>query len=100
MAILSSKDLLEEFYKEEGHKFDITLEECSLICSSPFKLTKEVLSRGLLKNIRLQYLGVFEVMAGRVQYSLKSLEKNYSESKISEKRYKERKEVLSNYEES
>ena len=37
-------------------------------------------------------------MAGRVQYSLKSLEKNYSESKISEKRYKERKEVLSNYE--
>ena len=91
-------NLIEQFHKEEGSKYDITLEECKLICSSPFKLIKEVLSRGLLKNIRLQYFGTFEVLGRRVHYSLQSLERNYQENKISEKRYLEKKEILERYE--
>lgn len=96
----NSASYIEDFYNKEGHKYNISLEECKLICSSPFKLAKEVLNRGLLKNIRFQYLGTFEVMKRRVKYSLQSLENNFKENKISEKRYLERKKVLENYEEN
>lgn len=91
--------LIEEFYEENKHKYsDIPLSEFTSICNSPFKFIREVINRGLLKNIRLQYFGVFEVMPSRVKYSLQSLENNYTKGVVSEKRYKERKEILSNYE--
>lgn len=91
--------LIEEFYEENKHKYsDIPFSEFTSICNSPFKFIREVINRGLLKNIRLQYFGVFEVMPSRVKYSLQSLENNYTKGVVSEKRYKERKEILSNYE--
>ena len=91
--------LIEEFYEENKHKYsDIPLSEFTSICNSPFKFIREVINRGLLKNIRLQYFGVFEVMPSRVKYSLQSLENNYTKGVVSEKRYKERKEILSSYE--
>ena len=93
--------LIEEFYEENKHKYsDIPLSEFTSICNSPFKFIREVINRGLLKNIRLQYFGVFEVMPSRVKYSLQSLENNYTKGVVSEKRYKERKEILSNYDTS
>ena len=93
-------DLVEEFYEEIKNTYpDIPLNEFRIICNSPFKFIKEVINRGVLKNVRLQYFGVFEVMPSRVKYSLQSLENNFKDNKISEKRYLERKEVLENYEE-
>ena len=92
-------NLIEEFYNAEGKDYNISLEECKLICNSPFKFVKEILGRGILKNIRLQYFGVFEVSSSRVKYSKKTLEENYNKGLISEKRYKERKETLNNYKE-
>ena len=93
--------LIEEFYEENKHKYsDIPLNEFTSICNSPFKFIREVINRGLLKNIRLQYFGVFEVMPSRVKYSLQSLENNYTKGVVSEKRYKERKEILSSYDTS
>ena len=94
-------DLVEEFYEEIKNTYpDISLNEFRIICNSPFKFTKEVINRGILKNIRLQYFGVFEVMPSRVKYSLKTLENNYKTGKITEERYNKRKEILGNYEES
>ena len=94
-------DVIEEFYKQQEHLHDsISINELRLICSSPFKFTKEVINRGTLKNIRLQYFGVFEVSPSRVKYSLKTLEKNYEEGKITIERYNKRKEILESYEES
>ena len=90
--------LIEEFYNVEGKNYNVSLEECKLICNAPFKFVKEILGRGILKNIRLQYFGVFEVSSSRVKYSRKTLEENYNKGLISEKRYKERKEILENYE--
>ena len=90
--------LIEEFYEENKHKYsDIPLSEFTSICNSPFKFIREVINRGLLKNIRLQYFGVFEVMPSRVKYSLKTLEENFKENKITEERYNKRKEILENY---
>lgn len=94
-------DVIEKFYKQQEHLHDsISLSELRLICNSPFKFTKEVINRGTLKNIRLQYFGVFEVMPSRVKYSLKTLEENYKEGKITKERYNKRKEILESYEES
>ena len=93
--------LIEEFYEENKHTYpDIPLSEFNNICNSPFKLVREVMNRGLLKNIRLQYFGVFEIMPSRVKYSLQNLESNYTKGVVSEKRYKERKEILSSYDTS
>ena len=94
-------DLVEEFYEEIKNTYpDISLNEFRIICNSPFKFTKEVINRGTLKNVRLQYFGIFEVMSSRVKYSLQKLEENYKEKKISEERYNKRKEILERYEES
>lgn len=94
-------DLVEEFYEEIKNTYpDISLNEFRIICNSPFKFTKEVINRGTLKNVRLQYFGVFEVMPSRVKYSLKTLENNYETGKITEERYNKRKEILERYEES
>ena len=66
-------DLVEEFYEEIKNTYpDISLNEFRIICNSPFKFIKEIINRGVLKNVRLQYFGVFEVMPSRVKYSLKT----------------------------
>ena len=91
-------DVIEEFYRQQEHLHDsISLSELRIICNSPFKFTKEVINRGTLKNIRLQYFGVFEVMPSRVKYSLKTLEENFKTNKITEERYNKRKEILERY---
>lgn len=93
-------NLIEEFYEQNKDLYgDIPPNEFNLICNSPFKFTKEVISRGVLKNIRLQYLGVFEVVPSRIRHAFKNLENNFKEGKISEERYIKRKEILSTYEE-
>ena len=94
-------DIIEKFYEQEKSSYpDLSLTEFKLICNSPFKFTKEVMNRGTLKNVRLQYFGIFEVMSSRVKYFLKILENNYEAGKITEERYNKRKEILDKYEES
>lgn len=91
-------DVIEKFYEQEKSIYpDLPLTEFKLICNSPFKFTKEVINRGTLKNVRLQYFGIFEVMPSRVKYSLKTLENNYETGKITEERYNKRKEILDKY---
>jgi hypothetical protein len=89
--------LIEEFHSLYGEELDVTLEECALICTAPFKLVKEVLSKSLFKSIRLQYFGVFEVSSSRVKYSKQSLSESYAKGNISEEKYKNRLKTLENY---
>ena len=92
-------DLIEEFYEEVKHIYpDLSIDEFKIICNSPFSFAKQVINRGILKNIRFQYFGVFEVMSSRVKYSLKTLEANFKANKITEDRYNKRKKILENYE--
>ena len=91
-------DLIEEFYEENKHTYpDLSIDEFMIICNSPFSFAKQVINRGILKNIRFQYFGVFEVMPSRVKYSLKTLEENFKANKITEERYNKRKEILERY---
>lgn len=94
-------DLIEEFYEEVKHIYpDLSIDEFKIICNSPFSFAKQVINRGILKNIRFQYFGVFEVMPSRVKYSLKTLEENFKANKITKERYNKRKETLEKYGES
>ena len=91
-------DLIEEFYEEVKHIYpDLSINEFRIICNSPFSFAKQVINRGTLKNVRFQYFGVFEVMPSRVKYSLKTLEENFKNNKISEDRYLKRKAILERY---
>lgn len=94
----SNVENIEEYYKSFGGSLDISLEEFKLICNSPFKMVKRVMSSGELEKIRLQYLCSFEVSAPRVKYSKKTLEENYTKGLISKDRYDKRMKTLSNYE--
>lgn len=89
---------IEEYYNTSEYKNLVPLEEFKLICISPFKLVRKIFSSGRLRDIRLQYFGVFEVSTSRIKYSKKQIEENYSNQLISEKRYTERMAVLNSYE--
>ena len=94
-------DLIEEFYEEVKYIYpDLSIDEFKIICNSPFSFAKQVINRGILKNIRFQYFGVFEVIPSRVKYSLKTLEENFKANKITEERYNKKKEILEKYGES
>lgn len=97
MPMETASTNIEEFHRTSDYN-DIPLGEFKLICNSPFKFVRKVFSEGTLKDIRFQYLGVFEVSASRVKYSKKTLQENYDNQLISEKRYTERMKVLNNYE--
>ena len=90
--------LIESFYKKEKDNLNISLEECNLICSAPFKFIKEMLNKGKLRNIRFQYFGVFRLSTSRLKHTLDSLERDYKKGTISEERYLERKKILEKYE--
>jgi len=94
----STTSYIEQYYSENPQYHDIPFEEFKLICNSPFKFIKEVLNRGILRDIRLQYFGVFEVVESRVKYFRNKLEENYKKKTISEKRYNERLKVFNGYE--
>lgn len=88
---------VEEYWEEVKDQYDVSFEEFKIICRSPFKFVKEVMSSGILKNIRLKYFGVFEVSKSRVNYCKKSLQKNYDKGLVSKKHYNKRMEILNNY---
>jgi hypothetical protein len=89
---------IEQYYQQVKDKYDMDFVDFKIICSSPFIFLKKIMSSGVLKNIRLQYLGTFEVSPSRVMYSKKTLQQNYDNNLISKERYEQRMKILNNYE--
>ena len=90
---------IEEFYEELKEEYpELTLSDFNNICRGPFRFIKEVISSGELKDIRLQYFGIFQVSKSRVKYNKKMLEENYKKGNIPESRYFKKKKILENYE--
>ena len=56
---------MKEFYREFSEKYNKPVEEIRKICESQFEFTKEVIQSGEDKQVRLQYLGLFQVKPGR-----------------------------------
>lgn len=89
---------ISEYYEMVKDEYDIDYTHFKEICLSPFKMLKKVMTLGLMKNIRLQYLGIFEVSAGRVKYQKNILNNKYKEGLLSEKKLNEKMEILNRYE--
>ena len=70
--------------------------EYTKVCNSIFKMIKDKIDTGNLKNIRLKYFGVFEVNKPMVKYSKKKLIDNYNKGYITESYYNKRLKVLNN----
>jgi len=95
----SSASNIEQYYEQVKEQYpNITLEHFKIICTAPFKQVKRVMSSGVLKDIRLQFLGVFEVSQSRVKYSKKTLIENFESGVITEQRYLDRLKILNSYE--
>lgn len=92
------KTLVEKFYEEIKHEYNITIEECSDICNTPFKFIKNIMNSGVLKSIRLQYFGVFSVSSGKVKYTLENLKLKFNKGLLTEEEFIKRKNTLENYE--
>ena len=52
-------------YRELAEKFGLPYEVVRKICESQFEFTKEVIQSGEDEQVRLQYLGLFQVKPGR-----------------------------------
>jgi len=98
--LTSASSYIEEYWEGVKDQYDISFEEFKKICLHPFKFIKECMASGELKNIRMKYLGVFQVSGSRVKYSKKSLDANFEKGVISAERYFRRLQILNNYEES
>jgi hypothetical protein len=94
---LTNKNI-EEYFEMVKEDYDIDYNHFKIICGSPFRMLKNVVSQGLMKNVRLQYLGVFEVSAGRVKYQKRILEDKLNNGLIGVKKYEEKMKTLNRYE--
>ena len=94
----STNSNIEQYFEEVKGTYGISFEHFKRICLTPFNYVKHIMSLGVLKNIRLQYFGTFEVSPSRVKYSKKNLIDSYQRGTISEERFNKRIKVLNNYE--
>lgn len=94
---MSAQSSVEEYYEIVKDQYDIDLNHFKLICTAPFKLLKEVMSKGFLKNIRFQYFGTFEVSKGRVEFYSKNLKKAYEQGYLTKEKYEEKLKMYQDY---
>ena len=80
---------IEEYIKTKNLSEDDKI-EYSKICNSIFKMLKDKIDSGDLKNIRLKYFGVFEVNKPMVKYAKKKLIENYNKGYITESYFNKR----------
>lgn len=94
-----STDYITKFYKNHPDLKDkLTEEECILICSSPFKFFKQVMNEGILKNLRIKYLGTIEVNKPMIKYTKKITEDRLAKGHINEDQYNKKMKLLNSYE--
>lgn len=71
--------LIEDYYLMIKEKEGISFEECKKICTAPFLMTKEVMSKNIFVSIRLKYFGIFQISNARIKNHLNYLVTNKSE---------------------
>lgn len=92
--------LIQDFYDEHIKKEypDITEKEAELICTAPFKMLKEVISSGTMKDVRFKFLGIFKIEERKVKYTRKNLQVLLEKGAITEEYLEKRIEILDRYE--
>lgn len=96
--IITSKELIEEYYNQEERFSSIPLEEFKLACKAQFELVKKEMINGKLRDIRLKYFGNFVVYPGRVKHLNERLDKQKEEGTISDQDFDKFKSMYKDYE--
>lgn len=95
---MSTNALIKAFYEENKSSLGMSESEVIALCSSPFKLVKEVISSGSLKDIRLKYFGIFKTTQTKVDYAKKKWGERLEKNLATEEEYKEVMLKLNSYE--
>jgi len=61
----STAALHKKTYQKLAKEFGLPVEQVRKMCESQFEFTKEVIQSGEDEQVRLQYLGLFQVKPGR-----------------------------------
>ena len=64
----SNNDIIEAYFREEGHKYGLDFGQFKIVCLTPFKFMKKVMNTGKMKHVRLKYFGIFYVSQARVNF--------------------------------
>ena len=92
---------LEEFYEyykgKAGKDFQMDFGDFCRVCRTPFRFLKKEMTDGTLDPYRLQYLGTFTIPENRIKFSHTTLDNKLKDGLISERRYKERKQLLNRH---
>lgn len=86
---LKNQDLMSEFYDKMISQFPgLTLEEFTAICHTPFQFARNCIEGDEIVEIRLKYLGSFQVYPGRAKNYLYNLKERLKYNKIEPHLYK------------
>ncbi len=93
----SFSSIVNSYWEKVKGNYDIEEKEFSNVCMNVFTFIRESISTGKGKNIRIKYLGVFEVSKSRVKYSKLALAENLEKGVITQEHFNKRMEVLNKH---
>ena len=95
---LRNQELIEEFYTKMLPLFpNLTLEQVTNICYTQYLFLREHIEGGKLGEVRLKYLGSFQVYPGRAENYLYNLKERLKYHKIEPTVYKRLSTMIENY---
>lgn len=95
---LRNQELMEEFYDRMLPNFpSLTLEDMTNICHNQYKYTRDCIEGNEIVEIRLKYLGSFQVYEGRARNYLYNLKEQLKYRKIEPKVFQRLSKLLTDY---
>lgn len=95
---LRNQELMNEFYDRMLPQFTgLTLEQFTAICHTQYQFLRECIEGDDIVEIRLKYLGSFQVYPGRAKNFLYSLKERLKFNKIEPHLYKKMSGMLERY---
>jgi nucleoid DNA-binding protein len=91
-------ELVQEYFERIQEQYpELSLQDISEICHTPFLMVRREMEKGELTTIRLKYFGTFTVYPKRVKAVLSKMEKDFKELKLTPKIYFGKKEMIEKY---
>lgn len=96
MPVLEHEDAIKQYYEEVKDKYpEMDHAEFELVCRAPFLYIKRcIMSTTVAYNIRVKFLGVFNLYTKRVRESMTINERAFKKKIITEEEYTNRKDYL------
>ena len=95
---LRNQELMEEFYARNSAKYpSLTLEQFTAICHCQYKYARQWIEGDEIVEIRLKYLGSFQVFPGRAKNYLYNLQERLKYHKMLPSQFQRLSTMVINY---